>query len=230
MPWCQGDRPVKRHARVGVLLGVDEYPFVNSVPSAANASMWGVMTAGFPIQFKASPRCWSDMIRMMCGFSCAATGVNASTQVPAAKASIDFKDKFVNTFLMVNDRIFCRAMDECVMMVLVHSGTARMVFLQWSVSQIDRKEEQTVGHSRERGVSVGERRALSSAMPFPVHFMRGRIIFVRFLKTREMCAELLTAKLRQDTETVDVVFMFVAIHETKIMNMREIWRIKSHRL
>ena len=111
---------------------------------------------------------------------------------------------------------FSQAMDEYVAVLLVHSETGRMIFLQRVVFQINQNEEQAVGYAGKGAVLVDGRTAAFSATAFPGHFILGQIVLMRSLEIREKCTKLFMANSRQGTETFAVVFMVVVIHVAKV--------------
>ena len=111
---------------------------------------------------------------------------------------------------------FRQAMHEDVAVLLAHSETGRMVFLQRIVLQIDQDEEQAVGYAGKRAVLVDARAEPFPATAFPCHLIFGQIVIMCCFKIREKCTKLLMAEPRQGTEAFAVVFIFVVFHTTKV--------------
>ena len=125
---------------------------------------------------------------------------------------------------------FSQAMDEYVAVLLVHSETGRMIFLQRVVFQINQNEEQAVGYAGKGAVLVDGRTAAFSATAFPRHFILGQIVLMRSLEIREKRTKLFMANSRQGTETFAVVFMVVVIHVAKVRVCAIYNKSKLHKL
>lgn len=125
---------------------------------------------------------------------------------------------------------FSQAMDEYVAVLLVHSETGRMIFLQRVVFQINQNEEQAVGYAGKGAVLVDGRTAAFSATAFPGHFILGQIVLMRSLEIREKRTKLFMANSRQGTETFAVVFMVVVIHVAKVRVCAIYNKSKLHKL
>mgnify|MGYP000457702129 FL=1 len=121
-------------------------------------------------------------------------------------------------------------MDEYVAVLLVHSETGRMIFLQRVVFQINQNEEQAVGYAGKGAVLVDGRTAAFSATAFSGHFILGQIVLMRSLEIREKRTKLFMANSRQGTETFAVVFMVVVIHVAKVRVCAIYNKSKLHKL
>ena len=121
-------------------------------------------------------------------------------------------------------------MNEYVTVLLVHTETGRMIFLQRVVFQINQNEEQAVGDTGKRAVLVDGRTAAFSATAFPGHFILGQILLMRSLEIRKKRTKLFMANSRQGTETFAVVFMVVVIHVAKVRVCAIYNKSKLHKL
>lgn len=112
---------------------------------------------------------------------------------------------------------FRPAMHEDFAILLVHSETDHVAFLQRAVLQINQDEKQAVGYAGRRAVLVDGRAETFPATTSPRHFILGQIVIMCSFKIKEKCTKLFMANTRQGTEAFGFVFIFDSYYKHACM-------------